>query len=119
MEIPEIMTQKGPDARTMSFQVCEHHSFCSSHLSLEGAPTKCQECKEVEENNKIIEEHNKKTEKQEDKLKKQETGKLIRKIRLLTKKIKKIGTFMEEFVLPTMRKCRCHQLLVAVLGRDI
>ena len=43
---------------------------------------------------------------------------MIRKIRL-TKKIKKIGTFLEEFFLPTMRKYRYHQLLVAVLGRDI
>ena len=95
MDVPAIMTEKGPDARTMSFQVYEYHSFCTCHLSLEGAPTKCKECKGIEENNKKIEEHNKNTEKREDKLKKQETGKLIRKIRL-TKKIKKMGTFLEE-----------------------
>ena len=34
MEIPDVMTGKGPDARTISFQVHECHSFCTSHFCL-------------------------------------------------------------------------------------
>jgi hypothetical protein len=98
--IPAQEQDTSRDARIISFEMYEYHSFCTLHKSLEGAPTSCDECEDMVAN-------------AEGNVKR---GKVIRK-KQLTRKTKKIGDFIRDDFIPMMTKGRYHFLFVSLLGK--
>jgi galactose-1-phosphate uridylyltransferase len=93
--MPVLQLDQSADARQISFQNYQYHSYCTVHKSLAGAPTKCPLCQVDDDSH----------------------GKVLRK-KHLTRQRKTIGDFMLNEFLSQYRDYRYHLQHVILLGKN-